>query len=81
MNITFFSSYRHVQPLSPLAQVGVDGLSQLTALVEKGESRGIFSDRMPVRIQRAVRPRLYHLFHASPKCCQTCRLKKRISSL
>jgi ubiquitin carboxyl-terminal hydrolase 9/24 len=44
----------HIQPMSPLPHTGVDGLSQLTALVQSGERRGIFSDRMPVRIQRAV---------------------------
>ena len=42
-----------LSPLSPLVEGG-DGLSQLTALVKKGEKKAIFSQGMPPQIRRSV---------------------------
>ncbi|EDO44319.1 predicted protein, partial [Nematostella vectensis] len=38
----------------PPSPTRTDGLSQLTALVQKGERKGIFRDKMPASIQRMV---------------------------
>lgn len=38
----------------PPSPTRTDGLSQLTALVQKGERKGIFKDKMPATIQRVV---------------------------
>ena len=38
----------------PPSPTRIDGLSQLTALVQKGERKGIFKDKMPAAIQRVV---------------------------
>jgi len=41
-----------ISPLSPVMEG--DGLSQLTALVQKGEKKGMFSQEMPPQIRRSV---------------------------
>ncbi|XP_015755638.1 PREDICTED: ubiquitin carboxyl-terminal hydrolase 24-like [Acropora digitifera] len=38
----------------PPSPTRTDGLSQLTALLQKGERKGIFKDKMPATIQRVV---------------------------
>lgn len=38
----------------PPSPTRTDGLSQLTALLQKGEKKGIFKDKMPASIQRVV---------------------------
>lgn len=42
-----------LSPLSPSVEGG-DGLSQLTALVKKGEEKAMFSQGMPPQIRRSV---------------------------
>ena len=51
LNIALFSP--PLSPLSPSVEGG-DGLSQLTALVKKGEKKAIFSQGMPPQIRRSV---------------------------
>ena len=46
-----------LSPLSPSVEGG-DGLSQLTALVKKGEKKAMFSQGMPPQIRRSVGRRI-----------------------
>ena len=46
-----------LSPLSPSVEGG-DGLSQLTALVKKGEKKAMFSQGMPPQIRRSVSRRI-----------------------
>ena len=56
--------YLFSPPLSPLSPSveGGDGLSQLTALVKKGEKKAMFSQGMPPQIRRSVSYKIIRIY-------------------
>ena len=53
LKLCWFYCSPPLSPLSPTVEGG-DGLSQLTALVKKGEKKAMFSQGMPPQIRRSV---------------------------